>query len=76
MEPWGAAEVEMGPGNSKTGVAIDSVATGEESPSGVEAWSVANRSGVGEEATGRLHPTVKRKRKIAKRDWNLFIQLN
>jgi hypothetical protein len=44
----------------KSGVVINWVATGDESEEGVEACSVANRSGVGAEAELRkLHPRMK-----------------
>ena len=43
-------------GKLKTGVAA-----GDEKAEGVEACSVANRSGVGEAAIGRLHPTNRNK---------------
>jgi hypothetical protein len=76
MEPSGGAEVGFAPGKSKTGVATGSVDAGPAPPPGVEACSVANRSGVGEGAIGRLHPAKKKMRKIAKRDLNLFIQFD
>ena len=49
---------------------------GDESPEGVEACSVANRSGVGEEAIGRLHAASKRMKTIVERSLNLFIQFD
>jgi len=46
----------------KSGVADASIGMGVETVSGVEAWSVANRSGVGVEAAGMLHPAIKVRR--------------
>lgn len=61
----------------KMGVAICSVITGDENEEGVEAWSVANRSGVGEEAIGPLHPTRKMKKDSVRESLILFmIQLD
>lgn len=54
------AEVECGEERSKTGVVIDSVTAGDENEEGVEACSVASRSGAGEEA-GEKSPHPKRK---------------
>lgn len=52
--------VETGVEKLKSGVAIGWVAAGDEKEEGVEACSVANRSGVGEEAELRkLHPRIK-----------------
>jgi hypothetical protein len=55
-------EAEMAVGTAveklNAGVAIGCVASGASTNEGVEACSVANRSGVGVEA-GRLHPAVK-----------------
>ncbi len=53
--------VEVGMKNSRAGAVGVSKDAGGETPSGVEACSVANRSGVGVEA-GRLHPMSKRKK--------------
>ncbi len=51
---------EMGVEKLKSGVVISWVAAGDESEEGVEACSVANRSGVGAEAELRkLHPRMK-----------------
>ena len=60
-------------GTSRPGVTIDSVRAGAELPEGVEACSVANRSGVEEERMGRLHPANKRKRKILEKSLSLLI---
>lgn len=52
--------VETGVEKLKSGVAIGWVAAGDEKEEGVEACSVANRSGVGAEAELRkLHPRMK-----------------
>jgi hypothetical protein len=67
------SEVGFDVGRLKTGVGIVSVTAGDEEEEGVEACSVANRSGVGEAAMGLLHPTMKRKREIVKRDLSLFM---
>jgi len=57
----------------KSGVAVASPGTGVEPVSGVEACSVANRSGVGVEAAGRLHPVIKeRKIKSVGKSLSLF----
>jgi hypothetical protein len=51
---------ETGGVKLKSGVVISWVDAGDESEEGVEACSVANRSGVGEEAELRkLHPRMK-----------------
>ena len=51
---------ETGVEKLKSGVAPGWVAAGDENEDGVEACSVANRSGVGEEAELRkLHPRIK-----------------
>ena len=55
------------------GVAIEPVAAGEADPEGVEACSVANRSGVGEEAIGRLHPIKSNRRRTVRKGLRLFI---
>jgi isoaspartyl peptidase/L-asparaginase-like protein (Ntn-hydrolase superfamily) len=62
----------------KLGVAVASTGAGDEIVSGVEAWSVANRSGVGVEAAGMLHPAVmERIIKIVGKSLNLFkVHLN
>lgn len=60
-------------GNSNSGVAIDGVSAGDETPEGVEACSVANRSGVGEEAMGRLHPINKKTSKNLEKSLGLII---
>ena len=50
-------EPGLGEGRSKTGVVNASVPTGDEDDEGVEACSVASRSGAGEEeGVKRLHP--------------------
>ncbi len=51
----------MGVKPVKTGVTIDSVTTGDTYPEGVDACSVANRSGVGEKAGAESpHPSMNR----------------
>ena len=59
-------EFEVGEGTGvkplKIGVVIDSVTAGETYPEGVDAWSVANRSGVGEEPPlNSPHPRIKKR---------------
>jgi len=46
--------------------------SGVDAVSGVEAWSVANRSGVGVEAAGMLHPATAGRSRIAAVLQNLF----
>lgn len=58
-------EFEVGEGTGvkppKTGVVTDSVMAGEAYPDGVDACSVANRSGVGEDAGLKSpHPRIKK----------------
>ena len=64
----------MGVGKLRSGVAISSVVAGDEKEEGVEACSVANRSGVGVE-TGlkSLHPSIKTSRITIHRNLVLFI---
>jgi hypothetical protein len=57
----------------KPGVVRGSPIPGEEIPEGVEACSVANRSGVGEEATGRLHASNMKRRKRDDKSLSLVI---
>ena len=64
--------VGFGVGNSKPGVATEPVAPGEAKPSGVEACSVANRSGV-ELAIGRLQLIKKKRKKILETSLRLLI---
>lgn len=54
-----AVGVTVTVGNMKFGVAGVSSIAGGETPSGVEACSVANRSGVGVDVAWRLHPAIK-----------------
>ena len=56
----------------KSGVAICSDCAGGVYESGVEACSVANRSGVGDEAV-MLHPVIKRKRMNVNKSLNLSV---
>lgn len=63
----------MEPPDVGFGVAIESVMIGDADPSGVEACSVANKSGVEEDATGRLHASKLRIRKAAEIDLSLLI---
>ncbi len=67
------AEVGFAVGKLKTGEVAGPLAAGDETEEGVEACSVANRSGVGEEGTGRLQARITRREKIAKRSLRLFI---
>jgi len=62
--PGGGFAVEK----SNAGVAMAPVAAGGKSPEGVEACSVANRSGAGEAATGLLHPTKNVKSRMDKKN--------
>ena len=65
--------VDVGVTKLKSGVAVASMGAEVETVSGVEAWSVANRSGVGVEAAGRLHPAIKERMiKIDGRSLSLF----
>lgn len=58
----------------KSGVAISWVAAGDKNEEGVEACSVANRSGVGVEAEPRrLHPRMKISVIIDQRSLALFV---
>jgi hypothetical protein len=65
--------VGFGMGKLNPGVEMEPVAAGDANPSGVEACSVANRSGVGEEARGYLHPINKKRREIIKKSFRLLI---
>jgi len=67
-----AGDVGFGAGKLKKGVAVGSVTAGDEFEEGVEACSVANRSGVGVEI-GLLHPTSSEKRAMIQKSLNLFI---
>jgi hypothetical protein len=68
-----ATGVEVEVTKLKLGVAVASTGGGDEPPSGVEACSVANRSGVGVEAAGILHPAIKKRMiKIAGINLGLF----
>jgi len=68
-----AMGVEVDVTKLKSGVADASTGIEVEAVSGVEACSVANRSGVGVEAAGRLHPAIKeRKIKSVGKSLNLF----
>ena len=69
-------EAGLEAGTLKAGVTSDSVTAGEADEEGVEACSVANRSGVGEAAIGRLHPTRKKKRQNVKKLLSLLIQFD
>ena len=60
-------------GGSKMSVAPGSATAGVENPDGVDACNVANRSGVGEETTGRLHPSKKKRRKTRRKSLGIFI---
>ncbi len=68
------ADVEFGNGGSKTGVVIDSVTPGDENEEGVEACSVASRSGVEEEPGAKSpHPKRKISAVIIQKSFVLFI---
>lgn len=69
-------EVGFGAGRSKAGVAPGWVPAGDEDEEGVEACSVANRSGVGETAMGLLQARMKKIIEIAKKSLRLSIQFN
>lgn len=73
---FGAADVDTVGGTNvgklKSGVSAESVAIGDEKDEGVEACSVANRSGVGEEAGLKSpHPSIKTRAITLQR--NLFL---
>lgn len=66
--------VGLGKGRSKTGVVIDSVITGDENEEGVDACSVASRSGDGEEAGAKSpHPKRKISAVTSQKSFALFI---
>jgi hypothetical protein len=68
------ADVGLGEGKPKTGVAMDSVTTGDVDEEGVEACSVANRSGVGEETGVKIpHPRMKISAVVIHKSFVLFI---
>ena len=70
-------ELGFGEGISKTGVAIVSVAAGDESEEGVEACSVASKSGAGDEAGAKSpHPKRKLSAQVIQKSFVLFIKLN
>jgi len=72
--PDGKPDVEFGEVRLKAGVTIDSVAAGDENEEGVEACSVAKRSGVGVEAElRRLHPRMKTRTTTIQKSFDLFI---
>lgn len=65
--------VGVGVTKLKSGVAVASMGVEFETGSGVEACSVANRSGVGVEAAGMLHPAIKERMiKIVRKSLSLF----
>ena len=75
MEPCPA--VAFGEGRLGNGVATESVTAGEESEEGVEACSVASRSGVEEElGENRLHPKRKIRVVMSQKSFVLFIHFN
>ncbi len=61
------AEVGFAVGKLRPGEAVGPFTAGDENEEGVEACSVANRSGVGEERMGLLQARITRRGKIAKR---------
>jgi len=74
MEVCPDANVGFGDRKLETGVARDSVAAGDKSEEGVEACSVANRSGVLEEAGEKIpHPRIKMSAVIIHKSFALFI---
>lgn len=56
--------VGMGVGKLKSGVAISSVAAGDENEEGVDACSVANRFGVGEEPDSKSPQAIIKTRAV------------
>ena len=71
-------EFEVGEGTAvkppKTGVVINSVTTGETYPEGVDACSVANKSGVGEDAGLKSpHPRIKKSPVVIHKSFVLFM---
>jgi len=71
------AGISVGAGKSKRGVVKGPVAAGDANEEGVEACSVANRFGVGVEATGMLHAASsranRRRRKTVEKSLILFM---
>jgi hypothetical protein len=72
--PDGAPDAGFGEGRSETGVVIDSVTAGDEDEEGVEACSVASRSGAVEEAGAKSpHPKRKISAIVIQKSFVLFI---
>ena len=70
-------DVGLGDGRSRMGVANESVTAGDDSEDGVEACSVASRSGVEEEdGVKSPHPRRKISAVIIQKSFVLFIKLN
>ena len=68
------ANVGFGEGKLKTGVVIASVTAGDENEEGVEACSVANKSGVdGDDGVNIPHPRMKIRAVIIHTNFVLFI---
>lgn len=69
----GVNGIAVGVEKVKSGVGSGSVGAGGVYDSGVDACSVANRSGVGEEAAGRLHPALERMKRKVKQSLTLWM---
>ena len=68
------ADVGLGVEKLKMGVATSSVTAGDKNEEGVEACSVANRSGVGEETGVKIpHPRMKISAVVIHKSFDLFI---
>jgi hypothetical protein len=78
MDVTAESGLEVGVGTGvkmlNTGVATPSVNPGEEPPEGVDACSVANRSGVGEvDGVTRPHPSIRKRAAVIQRYLVFFI---
>jgi len=71
--PVEPADEGLAVGKLKAGVSFGSGGIGEDKPEGVEACSVANKLGVGEEAIGRLQPSNKKRKQIVEKSLSLVI---
>ena len=65
--------VGIGVEKLKSGDAIGSTGAGDENEEGVNACSVANKSGVGVAADGKRHPVINRMRMTVQTNFVLFI---
>jgi len=68
----GAVGVAVGKSKLREGVGV-SINSEVAIVSGVDAWSVANRSGVGVEAAGRWHPATRSRVKAAGASLSLLV---